>query len=169
MEPADSAKKFDLSLASTDAPRVEFVFSVQVEISPKKALGALPQGHDRYIVDILDGVFEGPNIKGRVLRGGADWAFIRPDGVFSFDARYTLQEDDGTLIYMQNRGYRWGSADAMARMARREPVDPSEYYMRVAPMFECAAGKHDWLTKYVFFGVADKIPTGNIIRYFRVL
>ncbi len=161
--------KFDLSKASTTAPQIEFAFAVQVEISPKKALGALPQGGDRYIVDILDGVFEGPNIKGRVLRGGADWAHIRPDGVFAFDARYTLQEDDGTLIYMQNRGYRWGSPEVMARMARREEVSSSEYYMRVAPVFEVAAGKHDWLTKYVFFGVADKIPTGNIIRYFRVL
>jgi hypothetical protein len=161
--------KFDLSLASQVPPRTEFAFTVQVEISPKKALGPLPQGHDRYIVDILDGVFEGPHIRGRVLPGGADWAFIRPDGVFAFDARYTLQEEDGTLIYMQNRGYRWGSAEAMARMARREPVDPSEYYMRVAPMFEVASGKHDWLTKYVFFGVADKIPTGNIIRYYKVL
>lgn len=161
--------KFDLSLASTDQPKVEFVMAVQVEISPKIALGDTPMGYDRYIVDILDGVFEGPNIRGKVLRGGADWAMVRPDGVLQFDARYTLQEEDGTLIYMQNRGYRWGSADAMARMARREEVRPDEYYMRVSPHFEVGAGKHDWLTKYVFFGVADKIPTGNIIRYYRVL
>ncbi len=41
--------------------------------------------------------------------------------------------------------------------------------MRVAPKFEVEAGKHDWLNKYVFVGVAEKIPRGNIIRYFKVL
>ena len=30
-------------------------------------------------------------------------------------------------------------------------------------------GKHDWLDKYVFVGVGEKIPHGNIIRYFKVL
>ena len=80
--------KFDLSQASATPPQFEFVMAVQVEISPKMALGDTPMGHDRYIVDMLDGYFEGPNLRGRVLRGGADWAFIRPDGVFSFDAAY---------------------------------------------------------------------------------
>jgi hypothetical protein len=159
----------DLSLASSAAPAFEFVFAAQINIGPKKALGPLPSGGDRYVVDILDGVFEGPNIRGRVLPGGADWAHIRPDGVFAFDARYTLQEDDGTFIYLQNRGYRWGTPEAMERMAKRLDVDPADYYMRVSPVFEVQAGKHDWLTRYVFFGVADKIPSGNIIRYFRVL
>jgi hypothetical protein len=162
-------EKFDLSKASTTPPQFEFAFSVQVEITPKKTFGQLPHGYERAIVEVLDGAFEGPNIKGRVLPGGADWAMVRPDGVLQFDARYTLKEDDGTLIYLQNRGYRWGSVEAMARMARREEVNPSEYYMRVSPLFEVAPGKHDWLNKYVFFGVADKIPTGNIIRYFKVL
>jgi hypothetical protein len=161
--------KFDLSQASDTPPRTEFAFAVQIEIAPRKELGQTPWLADRYIVDVLDGVFEGPNIRGKVLPGGADWCFVRADGVYAFDARYMLQEDDGTLIYLQNRGYRWGSPDAMARMSRREDVDPSEYYMRVAPTFEVRAGPHDWLNKYVFFGVADKIPSGNIIRYYRVL
>ncbi len=40
-----------------------------------------------------------------------------PDGVLSFDARYMLQEDDGTLILMQNRGFLWGrSPDTMQRL-----------------------------------------------------
>ena len=59
-----------------------------------------------------------------------------------------LQEDDGTLIYLQNRGFRWASPEAMKKMANREPVDPSEYYMRVAPIFDVEEGKHAYLTNH---------------------
>lgn len=57
-----------------------------------------------------------------VLSGG-DWRLLRPDGVLDFDARYLLRTDDGTVIYMQNRGYRWGPPEMMAALSRREPVD----------------------------------------------
>ena len=150
-------------------PHFEFAFSVQVTLQPKIALGALTKGGDRYFVQILDGHFEGPRIKGKVLPGGGDWAHIRPDGVMDFDARYNLQADDGTFIYLQNRGFRWGSAEVMAKLARREPVDPSEYYMRVSPSFEVRQGPHDWLSKHLFFGIGDKIPSGNVIRYYQLL
>ncbi|MGE4337544.1 MAG: DUF3237 domain-containing protein [Pigmentiphaga sp.] len=150
-------------------PKFEYAMSVRLTLGPKLALGQLPKGGDRYSVEILGGTFEGPRLKGKVLRGGGDWPHIRPDGVFDFDARYLLQEDDGTLIYLRNRGFRWGSDEVMARMARREPVDPSEYYMRTAPDFEVPQGPHDWLTRYVFVGVGDKTPEGNVIHYYQVL
>jgi hypothetical protein len=37
---------------------------------------------------------------------------------------------------MQNLGYRWVPPDAMAALSRREPVDPSAYYMRTGPKFD---------------------------------
>lgn len=150
-------------------PKLEFAMDIRLTLGPKLALGPLPKGGDRYYVEILGGTFEGPKLKGKVLRGGGDWPHIRPDGVFDFDARYILQEDDGTLIYLMNRGFRWGPPDVMARMARREPVDPAEYYMRTSPIFDVPTGKHDWLTRHVFFGVGDKTPEGNVIRYYQVL
>lgn len=150
-------------------PKLEFAMDIRLTLSPKVALGPLPRGGDRYFVEVLGGTLEGPRLKGKVLRGGGDWPHIRPDGVFDFDARYILQEDDGTLIYLMNRGFRWGTPDVMARLARREPVDPSEYYMRTAPSFDVPAGKHDWLTRHLFIGIGDKIPEGNVIRYYQVL
>ena len=150
-------------------PKFEYAMSVEVVLKPKLALGQLGKGGDRYYVEIVGGTFEGPRIKGKVLGGGGDWAHIRPDGVFDFDARYNLETDDGTLIYLQNRGLRWGSTDVMARLARREPVDPSEYYMRTSPTFEVRVGTHDWLTRHLFFGIGDKTPTGNIIHYYALL
>ena len=36
---------------------------------------------------------------------GADYATVRADGVVDFNAHYLLQADDGTYIYIVNRGY----------------------------------------------------------------
>ena len=150
-------------------PQFEYTMSVRIKLKPKIAVGPLAQGGDRYFVEILEGSFEGPRLKGKVLPGGGDWAHVRPDGTLDFDARYNLQHEDGSLIYLQNRGFRWGPAEVMARLARREHVDASEYYMRVTPRFEVAQGPHDWLARHVFIGIGDKIPEGNVIHYFRLL
>jgi len=50
-----------------------------------------------------------------------------------------------------------------------EKKHPSAYYMRVSPKFEAPAGKHEWLSRYVFVGVAEKTPAGNQIHYWKVL
>ncbi|MEO8778650.1 MAG: DUF3237 domain-containing protein [Rhodanobacter sp.] len=155
---------------SRSDPRFEFVFSIRISLQPALYLGGMPSGGERAAVYLEEGDFEGPNIRGAVLPGsGGDWAIVRPDGVLDFDARYLLKTDDGVLIYLQNRGYRWASPDAMAKMRRREPVDSSEYYMRVSPRFEVQTGPYDWLMRYVFFGVAEKTPQGNVIHYYKVL
>lgn len=117
-----------------------------------------------------DGTFEGPRIKGRVIpMSGGDFPLVRPNGVIDFDARYFLEADDGTVIYLQSRGYRWAEGDAMERMARNEPVGQDEYYMRVSPKFDVPEGPHEWLGKHIFVGVAEKIPRANRIHYFMVL
>lgn len=152
------------------APRFEYAFSIEVKLRPKIAVGALPQGGDRFYVEVLEGRIFGPRLQGKVLPGsGGDWAHARPDGTLDFDARYNLQLEDGSIVYLQNRGFRWGSPEVMAKMSRREEVPSSEYYMRVTPRFEVAAGPHDWLAKHIFVGVGDKVPEGNFIHYHIVL
>jgi hypothetical protein len=152
-------------------PKLEFAFTVTIRLKPPAVyLRPSLSGAERAAIYLRDGTFEGPNIRGRVLPdSGGDWPVVRADGVIDFDARYMLEEEDGTLIYVQNRGYRWGTPEVMERMRQQQPVDPSEYYMRVAPKFEVAKGKHDWLARYVFIGVAEKTPAGNCIAYYKVL
>jgi Protein of unknown function (DUF3237) len=84
-------------------------------------------------------------------------------------ARYPLTTDDGVVIYMQNRGFRWGAPEVMAAMARHEAVDPGSYYMRTTPKFDAPVGRYAWMSKQVFAGVAEKTPKGNSIRYFKIL
>ncbi len=42
-----------------------------------------------------------------VPASGGDYALFRPDGVLAFDARYLLQEDDGTLILLHGNLVRY--------------------------------------------------------------
>jgi hypothetical protein len=56
----------------------------------------------------------------------------------------------------------------MQRLIAGEPVDPSAYYFRTTPVFEVAAGPHDWLCRAVFIGVGIRNPQDVRIRVFAV-
>ncbi len=156
--------------------RLEFCFAIRIKFANIQMLGDMPSGAARGAVYIADGTIDGPRLKGRVLKdSGGDWSLFRPDGVLAMDARYMLEADDGTLILLHNRGYLWGrTPDVMPRMRAwmfdgGPAVHFDEFYLRSAPTFEVAKGKHDWLMRHVFVGVGDRFPDGNIIRYFALL
>ena len=157
-------------------PELEFAFEVRLRFTRVQNIVSMPTGAGRGAVYVDSGELSGPNIKGKAVpNSGGDYALFRPDGVLAFDARYMLQEDDGTLILMQNRGYLWGRhPDTMQRLrdmafAGGPTVDPADYYLRAAPTFEVQAGKHDWLMRHVFVGFGERKADGNLVRYFKVL
>jgi len=151
-------------------PALEFAMTISINLGKAYWVRPTQYGSERAAVYLLDGTIEGPNIKGIVVpNSGGDFPWVRPDGVIDFDARYLLQTDDGANIYFQSRGYRWGTPEAMAKMARREAVADNLYYMRTVPKFEAPAGKYDWLNRHVFVGRAEKTAEGNRIHYFKVL
>lgn len=146
----------------------EFAFALRATVDAVQDVGDTPAGRRRFI-PITGGTFEGPKIKGTVLPGGADAQVIRPDGVTDLVARYTLKVEDGTLIYVVNRGLRHGPADVMQRVMRGETVDPALYYFRTSPSFEVVAGPHDWLNRSVFVGTGARHASEVHVRYYRVL
>ena len=102
-------------------PALEFAMTISINLGKAYFVRPSQYGSERAAVYLLDGTVEGPNIKGIVVpNSGGDFPWVRPDGVIDFDARYLLQTDDGANIYFQSRGYRWGTPEAMAKMARRE-------------------------------------------------
>ena len=160
--PLDSAR-----MTSPKLPQFTFAFNITLTLGEVYWVRPTNQGSTRGAVYVTGGKVSGPQINGTVVpQSGADWPLQRPDGVIDFDARYLLRTDDDVIIYMQNRGYRWGPDDVMAALRRREPVDPSAYYMRTSPKFDAPAGRYDWMTRHVFVGVAEKTPDGNSINYF---
>lgn len=156
--------------ASSTPPalRSQFAFEARVEVGAPLVVGDSSHGLRR-VVPITGGTVQGPRLRGKVVPGGADWQFVRPDGVLSVEARYTLQTDDGTLIMITNRGVRRGPKPVIERLTRGEKVDPSEYYFRTTAEFEApATSAHAWLNGSVFVGVAERQPGAALIRFFEV-
>jgi len=151
-------------------PRLEFAFQIEVKFASRTKIGLLPSGVRRGFTPTSGGEISGPRLQGHVVPdSGGDWASWWPNGVVEFNAQYMLEASDGTLIIIKNRGFRHAPPDVLRRMEALEPVDPLEYYMRVAPTFEAPVGPHDWLTRTVFVGSADRRADHSIFRYFAVL
>jgi Protein of unknown function (DUF3237) len=93
---------------------------------------------------------------------------VLPDGTALGDVRYTLQTDDGDLLYVQSRGVRHGSPEVLARLGRGEEVDASEYTFRTATQIETAAPALDWLNKGIFISVAGRQAGGVIYETYLV-
>jgi hypothetical protein len=148
-------------------PRLTFAFEVRATVGAPMEVGAVAQGRRR-IVPITGGTFEGPNVRGKVMSGGADWQIIRADGFTELDTRYTLETDNGQIIYVQNAGMRHAAPDVMKRLLAGEAVDPAVVYFRTVPKFETASADLQWLTRAVFIGIGERYPNDVRIRFFRV-
>ncbi len=149
-------------------PKLELIFEAKVTLDPPQDLGITTYGKRR-IIPITGGTFEGPNMKGTVLPGGADWQTVRADGSADLEARYTLKTDDGILIYIQNKGIRHAKPEVLTRLAKGEKVDPKEYYMRTAATFEVADGKYAWLNKAVVISTGARMADHVLLRFYKVL
>jgi hypothetical protein len=149
-------------------PTLEFIFEAKVTIDAPIEVGVTTYAKRR-IIPITGGTFEGPNMKGTVLSGGADWQTIRADGNVDLEARYTLKTEDGVLIYIQNKGMRVAKPEVMARILKGEKVDTKEYYFRTSAIFEVAEGKYDWLSKCIILSSAARMKEYVLLRFYKVL
>ena len=149
-------------------PRLTRVYRLEATLDEPLDVGAVAQGHRR-IVRQTGGTFTGPQINGKLLPGAsADWQILLPDGTALADIRYTLETDGGELLYVQSRGVRHGRPEVLARIARGEPVDASEYTFRTSTQIETAAPELDWLNKGVFISVGARQPGGVIYETYLV-
>jgi Protein of unknown function (DUF3237) len=149
-------------------PRLTRVYRLEATLGAPLDLGELAQGHRR-IVPQTGGTFTGPELNGKLLPGAsADWQLVLPDGTALGDIRYTLQTAAGELLYVQSRGVRHGSAEVLARLARGEDVDASEYIFRTSTQIETAAPRLDWLNKGIFISVGGRQADGVIYETYLV-
>jgi len=143
------------------------LFRAEITLAPPQELGAAPLGRRR-IIPITGGRFRGERLSGRVLPGGADWQIVRGDGVSQLEARYTLETDDGALVYVRNVGLRHGPPEVLAKLAAGEPVDPLLYYMRTTPAFETGAAKYQWLNRVVCIATGARLADAVELDVFEV-
>ncbi len=154
--------------AALPDPTLMQVYRLEATAGEPLELGEIAEGRRR-IVPLTGGSFTGPELKGRLLPGSsADWQIVLADGTALGDIRYTLQTDDGELLYVQSRGVRHGSADALARLAHGEDVDASEYTFRTSTWIETAAPALEWLNKGVYISVGGRQPGAVIYETYLV-
>ena len=148
-------------------PGLKPLYTSRIDIAPILDAGHGPHGHRR-IINILGGAFAGARLAGRVLPGGADWQVVRADGVVEVSARYTLQTDDGALIYVNNWGLRHGPPEVIARLSAGAAVDAGEYYFRTTPVFETGAPRYAWLNKIIAVAAGERRADAVIITAYEL-
>ncbi|GAB4005265.1 DUF3237 domain-containing protein [Spirosoma migulaei] len=153
---------------SPPAPGLSFVGQLNVKVGAPYVVGETPHGLRR-IIPILGGTVDGPNLKGEILSGGADWQIVRKDGVAELEAHYQFKTDDGVIIYVKNVGLRVATPEVAARIGRGEQVSPTEYYFRAVPRFEAPPGKYNWMNNAIFICTAFRNPETVVIQVWKVL
>jgi hypothetical protein len=153
--------------APPPAPRLTFAMTLRVQVDVPTEFGQVPRGRRR-VIPILGGSFEGPNIRGQVMAGGADWQIVRADGLSELDTRYALKTERGSLVYIQNAGMRHAADDVTKKLLAGEAVDPSLVYFRTVPTFETSAPELQWLTRAIFIGIGERHPKEVVIHVWKV-
>jgi uncharacterized protein DUF3237 len=149
-------------------PRLSKVYRLEATLGQPLDLGDTFQGCRR-ILPLSGGKFTGPQLNGELLPGSsADWQIVLPDGTALGDIRYTLKTDGGDLLYVQSRGVRHGTAEVLARLARGEDVDASEYTFRTSTQIETAAANLDWMNEGIFVGAGGRQAAAVIYETYLV-
>ncbi len=130
-----------------NTPELEFAFQLKVTLDEAYSCGETQHGR-RTIIPITGGTFEGPNIKGTIINGGADYQIANTAiNRTELEAIYCIKTDDGVVIHVRNRGIIHSGKDANG-----QPT----FYFKAAPQFEAPAdSKYAWLNNSLFLCAPD--------------
>jgi hypothetical protein len=145
-----------------DAPRLEFALQLKVTLGESFSIDKTQHGR-RTVIPITGGTFEGPQLKGTILNGGADYQLANANGRSELEAIYCIKTDDGAYIHVRNRGIINGGKDAEGR---------PQFYFMAAPQFEAPGdSKYAWLNNSLFVckPAFDASFKGIVLNVWRVL
>lgn len=148
-------------------PELQFAFEICARVGTPLRGGVGRLG-ERVHVPISGGTVRGPRLNGRVLPGGGDWLLMRPDGSSLIEAHYNIEAEDGTPIYVHNRGLRVSSREVLARLQRGEAVADDEMYFRSAPVFDAPEGPHGWLSDRLFVARLTRAGDEVMVQVFEL-
>jgi hypothetical protein len=150
------------------ALRTRYVFTITAHIGGVTSAGDIGTGVRR-IIPIIGGEVKGRDVNGKVCAFGADFQIVRPNELIELEAKYAIETDDGAVIYVENRGIRFGPAELLQKLKRGEPVDPDLIYFRTVPRFETGAERYRWLMESLFVGSAARHADRVVIDVHLVL
>lgn len=142
-------------------PALEHAFEVDAGLGPLEDHGVTRAGHRR-VVPVTGGHVRGL-FDARILPGGADWQLVRPDGAIEIDTRYSARTPAGEHVHFRTSGVRSGPPEILEALLRGEPVDPAEYYFRVAVYLETSAPRLAGLQQSIF--VASAVREADRVYY----
>lgn len=88
-----------------ETPQLKFVMQIRAKCPEGLMVGKTPQGV-RQIAPITGGTFQGPEMKGEVLSGGADYQLHHVEEKrIDMEAIYSIKTDDNILIFIRNIGF----------------------------------------------------------------
>jgi hypothetical protein len=145
-----------------------YVFTITAHIGEVTTAGEIGTGVRR-IIPITGGEVRGEGINGKVLAFGADFQIIRPNELIELEAKYAFETDDGAVVYVENKGIRFGPVDLLQKLKRGEPVDPNLIYFRTVPRFETGAENYRWLMQHIFIASAARHADRVVIDVHQVL
>jgi hypothetical protein len=152
----------------TPVIQTRYVFTLTVDIGEVATAGETGHGVRR-IIPIIGGTVKGDDINGKVCPFGADFQIIRPNELIELEAKYAFETDDGAVVYVENKGLRFGPVDLLQKLKRGEPVDPKLIYFRTVPKFETGAEKYRWLMENLFIASAARHADRVVIDVHQVL
>ena len=147
--------------------QTRYVFTITARIAEATTAGDLGHGVRR-IIPIIGGAVKGA-ITGKVLPFGADFQTIRPNELIDLEARYAFETDDGAIVYVENKGMRFGPVELLQKLKRGEPVDPKLIYFRTVPRFETGHEKYRWLMEHIFVASAARHADRVVIDVHQVV
>ncbi|MHC2331323.1 DUF3237 domain-containing protein [Bradyrhizobium sp. USDA 4454] len=148
--------------------QTKYVFTITARVADVTSAGDIGTGVRR-IIPIVGGEVTGEGINGKVLPFGADFQIIRPNELIELEAKYAFETDDGAVVYVENKGIRFGPVELLQKLKRGEPVDPKLIYFRTVPKFETGAEKYRWLMQHIFVGSAARHADRVVIDVHQVL
>jgi uncharacterized protein DUF3237 len=148
--------------------KTKYVFTITAEIADVTTAGEIGHGVRR-IIPITGGEVRGEMVNGKVLPFGADFQILRPNELIDLEARYAFETDDGALVYVENRGIRFGPVELLQKLKRGEPVDPKLIYFRTVPKFETGHDRYRWLMQHIFVASAARHADRVVIDVHMVL
>ena len=148
--------------------KTKYAFTITARIADVTSAGDIGTGVRR-IIPIVGGEVKGEKVNGKVLGFGADFQIIRPNELIELEAKYAFETDDGAVVYVENKGIRFGPVDLLQKLKRGEPVDPKLIYFRTVPRFETGAEKYRWLMEHIFIASAARHADRVVIDVHQVL
>jgi Protein of unknown function (DUF3237) len=148
--------------------QTKYVFTITARIADVTTAGDIGHGVRR-IIPITGGEVRGDDVNGKVLPFGADFQIIRQSELIELEARYAFETEDGAVVYVENKGIRFGPIDLLLKLKRGEPVDPKLIYFRTVPRFETGAEKYRWLMEHIFVASAARHADRVVIDVHMVL